>query len=136
MLDFESCQSLQKLVLDNEICGMALRLVKGIQPKEDFPARPRFEELLREQHLLISEHTQKYLREEQFIPGPVIDRANRTRWQADGALTLPTRAKREVEKMMQDYEPSRLPKETKEELKRLMTKEALRCGMSELPHTS
>ena len=30
MLDFESCQSLEKLVLDNEVCGMALRLVRGI----------------------------------------------------------------------------------------------------------
>ena len=136
MLDFESCQSLQKLVLDNEICGMVLRLVKGIQPKEDFPALPRFEELLREQHLLISEHTQKYLKEEQFIPGPVIDRANRTRWQADGALTLPARARKQVEKMIHDYEPTRLAKDKKDELKRLMTQEARRCGMSELPHVS
>ncbi len=38
MMDFESCQSLEKLVLDNEICGMVLRLVKGIEPKDDFPA--------------------------------------------------------------------------------------------------
>ncbi|MCK4349866.1 MAG: trimethylamine methyltransferase family protein, partial [Candidatus Krumholzibacteria bacterium] len=30
MLDFESCQSLEKLVLDHEIAGMALRLTKGI----------------------------------------------------------------------------------------------------------
>ena len=30
MLDFESCQSLEKLVLDNEICGMAQRLAAGI----------------------------------------------------------------------------------------------------------
>jgi len=28
MLDFESCFSLEKLVLDNEICGMTLRLVR------------------------------------------------------------------------------------------------------------
>jgi trimethylamine--corrinoid protein Co-methyltransferase len=136
MLDFESCQSLEKLVLDNEICGMVLRLVKGIQPKEDFPALPRFEELLREQHLLISEHTQKYLREEQFIPGPVIDRANRTRWQADGALTLSARAQRQIEKMIQDYEPSRLAKEKKDDLNKLMTAEARRCGMSKLPSST
>ena len=136
MLDFESCQSLEKLVLDNEICGMVLRLVEGIQPKEDFPTLPRLEELLKEQHLLISEHTQKYLKEEQFIPGPVIDRANRTRWQADGALTLPARAQGQVERMIRDYEPSKLAADKKDELKRLMTQEARRCGMSELPHAS
>ncbi|MCS7316168.1 MAG: trimethylamine methyltransferase family protein, partial [Bryobacteraceae bacterium] len=32
MLDFESCQSLEKLVLDNEICGMCYRLGRGIEP--------------------------------------------------------------------------------------------------------
>jgi len=42
MLDFESCLSLEKLVLDNDICGMALRLLRGIEPKEDFPSVPRF----------------------------------------------------------------------------------------------
>ena len=36
MLDFESCQSLEKLVLDNEICGMTYRLLRGIEPREDF----------------------------------------------------------------------------------------------------
>ena len=28
MLDFESCQSLEKLIVDNEICGMAFRISK------------------------------------------------------------------------------------------------------------
>ena len=35
MLDFESCQSLEKLVLDNEVCRMALRLVDGIELRDD-----------------------------------------------------------------------------------------------------
>src|SRR5512137_3160860 len=80
MLDFESCQSLEKLVLDNEICGMTLRLVRGIEPREDFPARPIFEELLRDGHLLISPHTRRHLKEELHFPGKAIDRANLSRW--------------------------------------------------------
>ncbi|MDH4209845.1 MAG: trimethylamine methyltransferase family protein [candidate division WOR-3 bacterium] len=133
MLDFESCQSLEKLVLDNEICGMTLRLIKGIQPKEDFPALPRFEELLREKHLLISEHTQKYLREEICLPGRVIDRANRTRWQEEGSLTLLERARREVDELLNKYEPSRLPENVKKELTDIMLNEARRYGMENLP---
>jgi trimethylamine--corrinoid protein Co-methyltransferase len=74
MLDFESCQSLEKLVVDNEICGMAMRMVQGITPKEDFPSLGRFEELLNEGHLLISKHSRRHLREEHYFPGPVIDR--------------------------------------------------------------
>jgi trimethylamine--corrinoid protein Co-methyltransferase len=133
MLDFESCQSLEKLVLDNEICGMTLRIIKGIEPKEDFPSLPRFEELLSEKHLLISQHTLRYLKEEFYFPGPVIDRASRARWQKEGSLTLWERAHREVEKIIKDYLTSRLPDNTKKELTRLMEQEARRYGMEKLP---
>jgi trimethylamine--corrinoid protein Co-methyltransferase len=133
MLDFESCQSLEKLVLDNEICGMTLRMIRGIEPKEDFPSLPRFEELLKEKHLLISEHTLRYLKEEFYFPGPVIDRANRTRWQVEGGKTLLERAHGEVEKLIRESAPSGLPENTKKELTRLMEGEARRHGMESLP---
>ena len=35
MHDFESCQSLEKLVLDHEICGLTLRLTRGIELRDD-----------------------------------------------------------------------------------------------------
>jgi trimethylamine--corrinoid protein Co-methyltransferase len=133
MLDFESCQSLEKLVLDNEICGMTKRLVRGIEPKEDFPARPIFEELMREKHLLIAKHTRKHLRGEIGFPGPVIDRANQARWLEEGGLTLGERARREVGRLLGAYQPSRLPIEVTRELVRLMQAEARRAGMDVLP---
>ncbi len=133
MLDFESCQSLEKLVLDNEICGMTLRMIKGIEPKEDFPSLPRFEELLREKHLLISKHTRRYLKEEFYFPGPTVDRASRTRWQKEGSVTLLERAHSEVEKLIKDYVPSKLSDSAKKELTKLMEKEARRYGMESLP---
>jgi trimethylamine--corrinoid protein Co-methyltransferase len=133
MLDFESCHSLEKLVLDNEICGMAFRLIQGIEPKEDFPSLPRFQELLSEDHLLISKHTLRYLAEEHFMPGPTIDRANRSRWKADGSITLEQRAHREVEKLLESYQPSGLPAEIKMELIVLMEREAARHGQDKLP---
>ncbi len=133
MLDFESCQSLEKLVLDNEICGMALRLVRGIEPHDDFPALPRFEEMLKAGHLLISRHTRRWLKEEHFFPGPVIDRANRGRWLAEGALTLVERARREKERIVSRWQPSRLPDDVTDELARLMAAEARRYGMERLP---
>ena len=133
MLDFESCQSLEKLVLDNEICGMTFRLIGGIEPREDFPALPIFQELLREQHLLISGHTRRYLRQEHFFPGEVIDRANRSRWEEEGSLSLGDRAHREVERLIKNYEPSQLSEEIKKELIKLMEREAQRYGQDSLP---
>ena len=133
MLDFENCQSLEKLVLDNEICGMTLRLVKGIEVRDDFPALPLFQELLQEQHLLISKHTRKFLREEIYFPGPVINRANRARWRKDGESTLGERAHREVEKHLENYTPSRLAESKKKDLIKLMHAEAKQWGQTELP---
>ena len=134
MLDFESCLSLEKLVADNEICGMTFRLIAGIEPREDFPALGIFQELLKEKHLLISEHTRRHLDQEHFFPGPVIDRARRSRWEQQGALTFEQRAHREVEKLLENYEPSDLPQHVKKELAKLMSDEACRHGLDHLPH--
>jgi trimethylamine--corrinoid protein Co-methyltransferase len=134
MLDFESCLSLEKLVVDNEICGMALRLIDGIEPREDFPAIGIMRELLSEKHLLISEHTQRHIREELFFPGPVIDRANRSRWEKQGAPTLRQRAHLEVEKLLEKYKPTELPNEARKELVKLMNEEARRYGQENLPN--
>jgi len=133
MIDFESCISLEKLVIDNEICGMLFRMLEGIEPKEDFPALPLFEELLSEEHLLISKHTRKYLREEHYFPGPVINRANRSRWQEEGASTLEDRAQKEVKELLESYVPSTLSKGTKNELINLMEREAGKFNQETLP---
>ena len=133
MLDYESCQSLEKLVLDHELCGMTQRLVSGIEPREDFPSRPIFEELLRDKHLLIADHTRRHLRDEISFPGPVVNRANRSRWLDDGGLSLGQRAAAEVERLIASYTPSALPEDVATELGRLMTAEARRHGMEKLP---
>jgi trimethylamine--corrinoid protein Co-methyltransferase len=133
MLDFESCQSLEKLVLDNEVCGMALRTVQGIEPREDFPAVPLFEEMLREKHLLIAKHTRKYLKTEHFFPGKVIDRMNRPRWKDSGSTTLGARAHLEVERLVKAWTQPRVADSVRKELTRLMTDEAKRFGMEKLP---
>ena len=133
MIDFESCQSLEKLVLDNEICGMTFRLIDGITPRDDFPEVLLFQELLTEKHLLISDHTLCHRHKEIFFPGPAIDRANRQRWKQDGALDLNARLQNEVKKLLKTYQPSPLPDSTKKDLVKLMEKEASRHGQKQLP---
>ncbi len=133
MLDFESCQSLQKLILDNEVCGMTQRMARGIEPKEDFPSMPLFQELVKEKHLLISKHTRKYIREEHHFSGKIINRANLSRWKEEGSLSLTDRANLEIERLLNDYHPSRLPEDIKKELTLRMEAEARRNGMDKLP---
>ncbi len=101
--------------------------------REDFPALPLFQELLRDKHLLIAKHTRKHLREEITFPGPVVDRANRARWVDEGAQTLLQRARREVGRLVERYTPSQLSDAVKSALTERMRKEARRWGMDQLP---
>lgn len=133
MLDFVNTFSLEKLILDNEICGMTFRMLKGMEPRDDFPVVPRYRELLEEQHLLISKHSRRNLRKEHYFPGPVIDRANLSRWREEGGLTLNQRAHREVERLIGEYRPSSLSSGKKQELTAIMEREARNVGMDTLP---
>jgi trimethylamine--corrinoid protein Co-methyltransferase len=136
MLDFESCQSLEKLVVDHEICLMTDRLRAGIEPRGDFPSRPLFEELLAEKHLLIADHTRRHVREELMFPGPVIDRTSRARWLDEGGATLGARAAAEVDRKLAEFEPSRIGDDVKRELERIMVSAARAAGMDSLPARS
>jgi trimethylamine--corrinoid protein Co-methyltransferase len=133
ILDFINTVSLEKLVVDNEICGMTFRMLRGVQPREDFPALPIFEELQRDKHLIIADHTRRHLRDEIRFPGPVIDRANRARWQDEGGLELHERASGEVERLIGEAEPSRLDDAVRAQLVARMEAAARDAGMDALP---
>jgi trimethylamine--corrinoid protein Co-methyltransferase len=133
ILDFINCQSLEKLVVDNEICGMTYRMLEGIRPREDFPALPIFEELLRDKHLIIADHTRRHLPDEIRFPGPTIDRANRSRWQEAGSRALGERASDEVERLIQEHRPTRLDDGVKAQLIERMEAAARGAGMHALP---
>lgn len=133
MIDFENCQSLEKLVLDNEMCGMAFRMIDGVTPRDDFPALNITAELLREKHLLIADHTMRNRGKEIFSPGPAIERANRQRWARQGATETNARLSDEVSKLLKTYQPSILPEAAKKDLVKLMEAEARRHGQDRLP---
>ncbi len=133
MIDFGMCQSLEKLVFDNEMCGMAYRLIDGVTPRDDFPALPISQELLRDKHLLIADHTMNNRDKEIFNPSPAIERANQQRWQQQGATETNARLHDEVKKLLKSYQPSALPETTKKDLVKLMENEARRYGQDQLP---
>jgi len=133
MLDFESCQSLEKLVVDDEICAMAKRLIAGVEQREgDFPALPHFEALLQEGHSLIADHTRRWFRKEVTFPGAVIDRMTRARRAEEGALTLRERAHARVEELLQEP-PNLIDATRRRGLDEVMTAAAREAGLDGLP---
>jgi trimethylamine--corrinoid protein Co-methyltransferase len=101
MLDFESTQSIEKLIIDNEIVGMVKRLLRGI---EDY-GTPFASDILKDydekEELLSHPSTLKLFRKELFMAGPVIDRLSRDMWKASGAKSARKRAKEQASKILE-----------------------------------
>jgi trimethylamine--corrinoid protein Co-methyltransferase len=100
MLDFESCQSLEKLVLDNEACAMALRAVRGIEPHASDDLAAVMREGIAAEQFLNLDHTRRNFRGEFYFPGKVIDRSVGDMWAAEGKKSAAQRAHEEVERLL------------------------------------
>ena len=120
MLDYVMVFSLAKLVLDDDLCGQALHLVREIEVVEDVPAIALARELLAEQQLITAEHTLKHWPEHFYLPSSVIDRQNRDKWAKVGHPTLIQRATEEVEKRLLAYEPVETDPQIVKELRQLI----------------
>ncbi len=132
MLAFANCQSYEKLVIDNNICGMALRLVRGIECNEETIGLDIIKKAGRgAQGHLSSAHTMKWFREEIFFPTPVIDR--KAIREGEKASTAWDRAKEEVKERLSKFEPTRLPDDVNKEIKAIMRSYAKSKGVEKLP---
>ena len=133
MLDFESCQSLEKLLLDNEACGMALRLVRGISHGSADEAVNLIGSVVSTGHFLAHPHTRKNFRTQLYLPGKVLDRASYDAWEAAGAPDSAAVAADEVQRIIAKGNPAPLSAELKSELDGLIKAEANRLGLGSLP---
>ena len=133
MMDFESCFSLEKLVIDNELIGMARRLVRGINASEDPLATAIMRQVGHAGNFLATEHTRQWFRQELFIPSPVVDRDYRQAWEKKGARDIGQRAHERVEQLVAAYQPKPLPKEVETELTAITLRAAKERGMEKLP---
>jgi trimethylamine--corrinoid protein Co-methyltransferase len=129
MLDFESCQSLEKLVLDNEICGMALRLVSGIEARGERLGSDLYGDIYDGRHFLASEETLRWFREEMYLAGSVIDRDTYDVWASHGKRSAWDRACVEVERILNSYKAEPLPDDSLKALMRIMKDDAQQMGI-------
>ncbi|MBM3143879.1 MAG: hypothetical protein FJ010_02695 [Chloroflexi bacterium] len=133
MLAFENCQSFEKLVIDAEIIGMAKRLIRGIELRDDPIALDILREMGHDAQFISHDHTFKWFREEDYLPSAVIDRQEPETWEAGGAYNSWQRAQARVGELIASYQPAPVSTELREELRSIATKAARSCGMDELP---
>ncbi|RFT16103.1 MAG: hypothetical protein OP8BY_2109 [Candidatus Saccharicenans subterraneus] len=132
MLNFESTQSLEKLVIDNDICGQALRLVRGIALREKPLAVHLFSELGQDFNFLVLPHTRKWYRQEHYFSS-VLDRDVYDTWTALGRLDIFQRAGKEIARRLSLYQRPELCREKAGELRKIMKAYAASCGLDRLP---
>jgi trimethylamine--corrinoid protein Co-methyltransferase len=133
MLDFESCQSLEKLVIDAEIILAARRLIAGIEPREEPIALSLMRRLGHKADYLADEHTLRWFKEELISPSPVIDRGSLDAWRDKGRRTAADRARDRVADLVGRYRRPARDAALLAELKAITTRAAQRFGMEELP---
>jgi trimethylamine--corrinoid protein Co-methyltransferase len=133
MMDFESCFSLEKLVIDAEIVGMVKRLVAGVDDSEEPLALTVMREVGHAGNFLKSKHTRRNFRKEDYIPTEVIDRDFRQNWFDKGALDVSARAHRRVQDLIAGWEPLPLDAGVARELEAIATREAKTVGLDKLP---
>ncbi|GAG88819.1 unnamed protein product, partial [marine sediment metagenome] len=98
MLDFESTQSFEKLVIDNEIAGMVMRMVNGITDYGEPFAKDILNDYDANYSLLSHSTTLSLFRKELYISKPinglqVTNRETREQWKSSGSTSARKRAK-------------------------------------------
>lgn len=133
MLDSFMCLSFEKLVIDNEICGMALRFKKGINISDETLALEEIRQRAKDGNYLGSEYTYKWFKKERYIPSDIITREMFEEWKRQGSKDIATKAKEVVDKSLKQHKPQALSQKDATDLDKVLTGIMKRLDIASLP---
>lgn len=99
LIEFALTMSYEKLVIDNEILGMIMRAVKGIEVNDETMAFDVMKKVGPGGHFVSSKHTRSHMRQEHYIP-TLSSREFRERWEEQGSKDTFMRAREQVEEIL------------------------------------
>jgi trimethylamine--corrinoid protein Co-methyltransferase len=129
MLISENCQSLEKLVIDDELCGMAYRLLEGIHVEEEALALDIIDRVGPGGHYLAERHTMRHFRRERYIPSDVVCRLTIDAWRRGGSKDILTRAREGIQRLLEEHQPKPMPEERLRELEGVLNSVFKRYGL-------
>jgi trimethylamine--corrinoid protein Co-methyltransferase len=92
----------EQFVIDDEIIGMALRLLRGIQVDDETLGFEAIQEVGPSGNFLSSMHTVRFMRQEYFRQ-TIADRQTREAWEKAGALDARTRARQRAKEILRTH---------------------------------
>jgi len=110
LTEFDLTVSYEKMVIDNEIIGMAGRVLRGIEVSDDTLAVELICERGPGKHFMAETHTVAHMRSEFYEP-TLSDRRERGEWEAAGAPDLTELARTRANELLASHEPPGLPDE-------------------------
>ncbi len=117
MLESMRAVAYEQFVIDDEIIGMALRLLKGIQIDSETLGLEALREVGPSGNFLSSMHTIKFMRQEYFRQ-TLGDRQTRETWENSGSLDGRERARRKAREILKTHLPKGLDVETDQEIRK------------------
>ncbi len=102
----------EQYVIDDEIIGMACKVLKGIEVDADHLAMDVIDTVGPAGNFMMSPHTVKYMRSEYFQGNGVTDSNSRHQWEQGGSLDTRERAKAIARKILEASETPYIPEET------------------------
>jgi trimethylamine--corrinoid protein Co-methyltransferase len=117
LMEFALTVSKEKLVLDNDLLGMALRAVRGIRVDEQTLALDAIKAAGPGGNFVAGRHTRKHMRREHYVP-PLADREPRETWEAAGSQPAPARAHEVVQGILSQPASPHMPAGIAQELLR------------------
>jgi len=103
-----SAVSPEQAVIDDEIVGMAMRVLRGIDITEETMAVEAIGRVGPGGHYLADPHTVRHMRSEFFYPR-VADRQSRAMWEEDGRRDTRARAQERVAALLAGQRPPAWP---------------------------
>ena len=104
LMEFDLTASYEKLIIDNEILGRCLRVLRGIEVTDDTIALDLMLEIGAGGDYLAEQHTIEHMRSE-FAPNTISDRESRDKWQAQGGKDAFARAHDSAVKILAEHQP-------------------------------
>jgi trimethylamine--corrinoid protein Co-methyltransferase len=95
------------LMLDDEICGAALRIARGIEVNEETLALELIKETGYDGNYLAADHTVENFKSELFIPS-LYSRESDQDWEGGGRKLALDHARGKVEQVLANHEPRQL----------------------------
>jgi len=107
ILEYYMTMSYEKFIMDDELCGMVLRIKKGIEVNEATLALPVIAKVGPGGHFLDQDHTLHTYKKEFWRPG-ISHRGTYDHWKMKGSPTALEESGKKYRQILDEYQPPQL----------------------------